>query len=539
MLCPGAVSKTRNFLCIVASSYRSRHLVGDAVPVAGAQMADITIHDVLAWEPRLQLMRRPLPGATSSEDVNQRDVSWAVTVRSSAPMLGPLRGGELVLLPDRVLAESGLALSVLLRELGSHNVGAAILETPPTVASTVPILIAPEVTPDFESSLNRLLTERRGELYRAGTELGRMLAVAGVSSDLGGLVRLASHFLLCSITVMDTRGNVLERNGADSLPAGAARAAQAMIADREWRDNRLLVKLAGGDVLWFGPVARDQQALVRLAADRVSIAIESALHRSADERPRGAARSTALNAVLLGSEDDASRTAPLLGLSTEGRYRVALAPQATDSAALLRAANSIGFGYEAGELGPVQVVIMHLRSEPPESKRGTSRSTARSVSPAFAGVESDWIVLSGEVTGVGSLPTGLRQARYMALLIEHGILPPGVLQFDRLPDIGVYRLLYDVWGSAGLRSYIDDALGDLRKRDRRGTFAATLLAYLNTGGSHVETAALLGIHRNTLAYRLRQIGQLIGRDPDDPTMRLTMHLALVASSLPPADSLGR
>ena len=56
-----------------------------------------------------------------------------MTVRAAAPMLNPLRGGELVLLPDRVLAESGLALPVLLRELGSHSVSAAVVETPITL----------------------------------------------------------------------------------------------------------------------------------------------------------------------------------------------------------------------------------------------------------------------------------------------------------------------------------------------------------------------------------------------------------------------
>ena len=48
-----------------------------------------------------------------------------------------------------------------------------------------------------------------------------------------------------------------------------------------------------------------------------------------------------------------------------------------------------------------------------------------------------------------------------------------------------------------------EALADLAdpKRDRRGTLRSTLLAYLETGGSHVEAATALGIHRNTLSYR--------------------------------------
>jgi hypothetical protein len=479
-------------------------------------------------------MRRPLPGVSAADDISERDVSWAVTVRSSAPMLGPLRGGELVLLPDRVLAESGLAVSVLLRELGTHNVGAAVVETPPSIASAVPVLITPDLSIDFETSLNRMLTERRGELYRAGTELGRMLGAGGISQDVSALIRTASEYVGCPIVLMDIRGNPIERSGNDPLPAGAGRTALSMTADREWRENRYLVKLASGDVLWFGPVARDNRALIRLASERVAMAVESVVQRTVDERPRGAARSTALNALLIGTPDGAARSGPMMGLASEGRYRVLLASPDADTAGMLRGAGQLGVAHEAGDLGINKAIVVQMRTDAPEPRRNTGRSGQRALGAALSGVPAGWIAISGEVGGSEGLPSATRQARYVAALIDGGLLPNGVHQFDRLPDIGIYRLLYDLWGSTALTAFVDDALGDLRKRDKRGTFRETLLAYLNAGGSHVETAAALGIHRNTLAYRLRQIGQLIGRDPDDPNMRLVMHLALVAAALPGA-----
>ncbi len=479
-------------------------------------------------------MRRPLPGSTAADDISERDVSWAVTVRSSAPMLGPLRGGELVLLPDRVLAESGLAVSVLLRELGTHNVGAAIVETPPSIASSVPVLIAPDLSTEFETSLNRMLTERRGELYRAGTELGRLLGATGISHDVSALIRTASTFINVPIMVMDARGTVIERSGDEALPAGASRTALTMTADREWRENRYIVKLSSGDVLWFGPVQRDNRALIRLASDRIAMAVEGIVQRTVDERPRGAARSTALNALLIGSAESAARSGPLLGLAGEGRYRVVLTSADADLPGLLRGAGQFGVAQEAGDLGSGKALVVQMRPESTEPRRGAPRSAQRPLGSALAGIPANWIAISGEVGGSEGLPFATRQARYVAALMDAGLLPGGVQQFDRLPDIGIYRLLYDMWGTPALAAFVDDSLGDLRKRDKRGTFRETLLAYLNAGGSHVETAAVLGIHRNTLAYRLRQIGQLIGRDPDDPNMRLVMHLALVAASLPNA-----
>ena len=500
-------------------------------------MADVTIHDVLAWEPRLQLMRRPLPGAPATEDVGERDVSWAVTVRAAAPMLSPLRGGELVLLPDRVLSESGLVLPVLLRELGTHNVGAAVVETPPTVASAIPVLLAPDLSGDFESSLNRMLTERRGELYRAGTELSRLLSASGISTELDGLLRTAADFIGCPIALIDPRGSVLGRSGGESLPVGAARSGMTMLGSREWRDNRLLVKLSGGDVIWFGPVPRDDRALVRLASERIAIAVESVLQRTVDERPRGAARATALNALLVGPEDAAARNGPLLGLSTDGAYRVAIFDPAADLAGLQRLPGQIGVAQEAGLIEDGQAAVIAMRADLPNGRRKAGREgLQRGLGTALADVTSGWAAVSDEVEGAGALPNAARQARYIATLIRHRVLPPGVLLLDHLPDVGVYRLLYGLWGSPDLTAFVDDALGELRRRDRRGTFRETLLAYLDTGGSQVETAARLGIHRNTLSYRLRQIAQLIGRNPDDPEMRLVMHLALVAAVLPPRDS---
>ena len=67
----------------------------------------------------------------------------------------------------------------------------------------------------------------------------------------------------------------------------------------------------------------------------------------------------------------------------------------------------------------------------------------------------------------------------------------------------------------------------------------TWLAYLDAGGSQTETAAALGIHRNTLTYRLRQIAQLTGHAPDDPRMRLAVHVALAAERMPDTETSRR
>ena len=93
---------------------------------------------------------------------------------------------------------------------------------------------------------------------------------------------------------------------------------------------------------------------------------------------------------------------------------------------------------------------------------------------------------------------------------------------------------FRLWGTQELERFSAEALGDLVANDRRGALRETLLTFLECGGSHVDAARQLNIHRNTLAYRLKQIADSTHRDPAEPAARLTLHLALLGTMLPPA-----
>lgn len=59
----------------------------------------------------------------------------------------------------------------------------------------------------------------------------------------------------------------------------------------------------------------------------------------------------------------------------------------------------------------------------------------------------------------------------------------------------------------------------------RGTdLFATLEAYLDFYGKRKEAASRLGVHPNTLDYRVRRIQEITGADLEDPNLRLVMHL---------------
>jgi hypothetical protein len=56
--------------------------------------------------------------------------------------------------------------------------------------------------------------------------------------------------------------------------------------------------------------------------------------------------------------------------------------------------------------------------------------------------------------------------------------------------------------------------------------AETLLAWLETRGGAPEVAARLGVHPQTVRYRMRQIRELWGEEVDDPDRRFEMELVL-------------
>jgi purine catabolism regulator len=510
-------------------------------------MPEITLADLVAWEPRLRpLSPNGLNGhghlngrydEALSEPWAERELSWAVTIRASTPMLPSLRGGELVLLPGRVLAETGVGLPVLLREIASHGAAGVVLDSPPPTSAPLTVFVAEAISSDLESELNRLLTERRGEFYRAGTELGRLLTNAMTAgADLADILSAAADFLAVPVALIDARGSVTATTSPAAVPPPTG---SSLPGGRGWRGDRFGMRLNSGETIWLGPTPRPRRALIRLAGERVALAAEAALVRAAEARPRGPARASAIGALLTGVVGDVPRAAVAVGLPANGFYRVVLSAPEVDASSLQRTLAPLGTVHEAGTIDRAGATLIELRAEAGgsasfSSGRSVTARRRETITPRETPGGKGWLAFSSPISGAASLPAATREARFVAALLTAGLIQGPVGRFDVLPDLGAYRLLYRLWGSGDLAAFTADALGELATRDRRGTLRRTLLAYLDAGGSHVDAASRLGIHRNTLSYRLKQIASLTRCEPTDPSTHLVLHLALLAASLPPA-----
>ncbi|NSC24388.1 PucR family transcriptional regulator [Streptomyces albus subsp. chlorinus] len=118
---------------------------------------------------------------------------------------------------------------------------------------------------------------------------------------------------------------------------------------------------------------------------------------------------------------------------------------------------------------------------------------------------------------------------------------PGELQVADAADVrAALDALRVVRAVAELTPPVDGPVRELLAHDaeHRTDLAPTLAAYLSRFGDVAGTARQLGIHPNTLRYRLRRLRTRFALDLDDPDVRLLAELGLRAAGLYPAAGAG-
>ena len=494
---------------------------------------EITLTDLLVLEPRLTAGSEARDPALP-EGQARAEVSWAVSARTTPPHLPPLRGDEVLLVSSRVTAAVGAELPALLREAQLRDVSAVVFERADVASQrTYPIGDEPRVllwtgalTTDAETGINRLLTECRGYLYRIGSEFERQMTdFAAKQSGITPLVRVASELAHLPVLVVDAQGRRLAASGqAGSDPANADDPSAEIQLERD---------LPGGLRLILGPLLPQQSVTARFLVDRLATAVADAARRDDAARPRGARRTEMVGALLAGGHGNATdqrAAAMALGLDPDAVYFVAVSTGGND-ASLARTLAPLGSVHLAGEENGRREALIAASGRAGADSLASRVNEVKRRLEAGSERETLTLALSAPALGVARLPAAAREAAFVATLQAQTPFPRRAASFESVDDVGAFRLLYPLRDSHELREFVADALGTLERRDQRGTLRATLRAFLESGGSQVDASNQLGIHRNTLAYRLRRIGELIGRDVADPGSWLTLHLALRASEM--------
>ncbi len=132
----------------------------------------------------------------------------------------------------------------------------------------------------------------------------------------------------------------------------------------------------------------------------------------------------------------------------------------------------------------------------------------------------------GQITkSVQAIPQAWREAQ-QALEIGRRLFGEGKLHsFARL---GIYRLLFPLYGEQTLMDFYRETLGPLLDADNRSNQALleTLEGFFRCNGNLSETARVMHLHRNSLLYRLSRIEELLGHSLEDAELRLSLQIAL-------------
>jgi purine catabolism regulator len=493
----------------------------------------------------------------------RRDVGWVRILKARVPAFDALDAGDVAIVPLaalEVVAPGPVETATLVEALAAarsagillvdgDEEGSGVSAVRDAVAAVgMPALRVGRVdTNQLERSVIGFLVNRRAELeHQAAVLEGTLEEVALGTGDVAALIAAVAGFLGRAVALEGRRGEVAAVHAPEQAP-GAAAAVSAYLGGS--RSAALRVSLPGSP----GPSAGSSSATPSSGA-----AVGS----------RGAAASPAGRLLLLGDRPPsdlervvAPRVARLIALELAradalrraqdaGRRADALPAEGPPWVMLVaRQVSSVaGSSIEARE-----EIRSRLRIVAPPSRlalRGDAESlelrlvfavpagdavanppatttydvAASTLARQVADLLDRPVALSRPFADPAGRPAAEAEARATLEAIEALPDPPRVARSDRLP---AYRLRASLMtlpdGVRHARTLLEPLMrgGADARRER----LATIRAVLDQPG-FAEAAAALGVHRNTLAYRIRRIEEITGWSLADPDLRLPLAIAV-------------
>lgn len=474
-------------------------------------------------------------------------VTWVRVMRSRVPAFEGLEPGDLAIVPAAALAvvapdrDSRRQLAAACRDAGAAGLLLVDGDHPDPAADDAFADLAGALTeagmPAFRldhadvAALERAVI---GYLVTGGAELERQAAnlevrLEHLALDGGGpaaLVAAMASFFGRAVALEGRRGDalavhapaenpeaVLDASRYQARPRGPVALRVALPAPGVGSDRPGPV--AGGGLVLLG--ARPPSDLERVAVGRVAGLL--ALELSRDEAVRKARDATRRAEAL------PSAGPPWVVFLARQRKpgEADDAPEALDrreanrrELRLIAPARRLALRGDADSLEIRAVLVV----DPP----GGSDPLGLAMVARVAAFLGSIVAVSRPFSSVAERPAAEAEAR--AALEAAEALPAAgpVAQAALLP---IYRMLGALHhlgdGERLARSVLGPILAG--RPDVRREHLATLRAVLNLGGPG-EAANALGVHRNTVAYRIRRIESISGWNLADPAVRLAISIAL-------------
>lgn len=254
------------------------------------------------------------------------------------------------------------------------------------------------------------------------------------------------------------------------------------------------------------------------------------------------ARSDFLADVLNGERDADTlrRGATARGLNPDGRYRLLRVRYAQPddrqrtgrarrqgvasllSARLVDVPGLVGTSVPGGD-----IFLIDEPTGPTGPDLATQLGTLRA---ALESAGAQHLVLSPSLRGLEALPVHARELREMeGVLLELEARP----QLLQMQELGVLKMLLRDAGVAQASAFAAEVLAPLLALPQSDLLVETIRAFLGANCRVRDTSRALGVHENTVRYRIGRAGEVMGLDLTDLTGASEVRLALLVHDLRP------
>ncbi|HVU68692.1 MAG TPA: helix-turn-helix domain-containing protein [Ktedonobacteraceae bacterium] len=501
-----------------------------------------------------------------------RRVTWAMRMRARLPAFESVRGGELALLGLAQLRRLDETLPHLLKSLHRERVAAVAVAAPTAEALGaeaiacadqlhLPLLLLPLNAPleEIERDVITFVVSFRGEIERQASEISHQLMQlsiqgAGIEGVCKHLARVCDKWVVLQDASQEILLQAAPPDLEDQAPPGLL--SDEMLQKQGLTRVTLPIQIPQEVVGYLSLIgsADHFDHLERLVMGQVApiLSLEFARER---ERSRVESRyqSEAFMDVMQGNYQQAEEMlvrARLLGHDLSIPQAVVIFELALEEMSYTTSSPHAQWSRRMREellrTWPTAWVIHEPRRV--LALLPTTRTTTNYEQDGGAPDEQS-ILSSLERTrarlqpqntrqrlsysgGIGqiarsiqAIPQAWREAQ-QALEIGRRLFGEGKLHsFARL---GIYRLLFPLYGEQTLLDFYQETLGPLLDADNRGNQALleTLEGFFRCNGNLSETARVMHLHRNSLLYRLSRIEELLGRSLEDAELRLSLQIAL-------------
>ena len=477
-------------------------------------------------------LARPAGGVELDPDRAERDVTWVRVLRPRVPAFEALEAGDLAIIPGPALAivapndhdidEVAAALArarvsaALIVEGDGGEEGAAALARAATEDGVTVLQTGREDPVVLERNVIGFLVNRRREIDRRAAELEAQLThLALLGRGLDDLTAAIGESLGRAVVIEGRRGDAIAIHAPAELPEAAA-AVSRYLARPASAAYRVEIPApanepgTGGRLVLLGDEPPSE--LERTAGGRLATVLALELAR---------------NAAVRHAREETRRGDPLPADGPPWVVLVARQGPAGNEAAIDHPAAREATRAELRLLLPPRRAALRGTSESLELRIVAAAPAADPAGLLLAGRVAAFLRRTVAVSRPFTEPAGRpaeEQAARATLEAAEGLdEPPAVARTDRLPAYHLLGNLHNLPdGPRQARELLDPILvGRPSVQDER---VATLRAVLETT-SLGEAAARLGIHRNTIAYRVARLEQLGGWDLADPDLRLALGVA--------------